>query len=122
MADSTPIVPFGGLHGSGNDKTQFERIVDLERELAARDAELALAKRTIEMLRTPNCRYPHGYCLNRDEIKQLERERDEARRAAERIWAAAVEVIDAERKWSYSQPTIQALRELEAAIAAKGGA
>ena len=34
-ADPTPSVPFGGLHGSGNDKTQFERIVQLERDLAA---------------------------------------------------------------------------------------
>ncbi len=47
-ADSTPIVPFGGLHGSGNDKTQFERIVELERELAARDAELRYVRETLD--------------------------------------------------------------------------
>mgnify|MGYP000996624326 CR=1 FL=1 len=35
MTDSTPIVPFGGLHGSGNDKPQFEIIAALKRELAA---------------------------------------------------------------------------------------
>lgn len=39
MTDSTPIVPFGGLHGSGNDKTQFELIVELERDLAAAQEE-----------------------------------------------------------------------------------
>ena len=47
-ADSTPIVPFGGLHGSGNDKTQFERIVELERDLAARDAELRYVRETLD--------------------------------------------------------------------------
>jgi len=35
MTDSAQITPFGGLHGSGNDKTQFERIAELERDLSA---------------------------------------------------------------------------------------
>lgn len=43
-ADLIPVVPFGGLHGSGNDKTQFERIAELERDLAALKAELASVK------------------------------------------------------------------------------
>lgn len=46
-ADPTPSVPFGGLHGSGNDKTQFERIVQLERDLAAAQEALRRANTPI---------------------------------------------------------------------------
>ena len=78
-ADSTPIVPFGGYDGIGNDKTQFQRIVELERALAAAREALAELQRG-KVLADGMANTVRGFILKRAERETLDEVAAEYRR------------------------------------------
>jgi hypothetical protein len=105
MTDSTSIVPFGGLHGSGNDKTQFERIVELEHDLAAAQSDLE-ALRLWQEQAILLC--AKRGCSHRDaDIAAAKAELVQAQEAAESI-AIAVESV---KDFQYVPPRIVAAVE-----------
>lgn len=133
MTDSAQITPFGGLHGSGNDKTQFERIAELERDLSAarewREAvlnELIVAhiytkehdtnpRKAIQDAITWNCQVALDPAVSSDAQKLIAAAQETRERAEER---AAACKKDAERWKKY----LEIYDSEELAEAAWGGA
>lgn len=49
---------------------------------------------------TPGCRYPNGYCLNRDEIKRLEAQLAAAQEANAKLKAHAEAMAETLDSWA----------------------